>query len=202
MDESRAPADPAAIRAAVRGRYRALAAGAADLFPYPTGRAGALALGYSPAWLEGVPGEVVERFVGVGCPFSIRAPARGERVLDVGCGSGLDARVAARMVGAGGRVVGLDFSPEMLRVARGAEAAPAGGNLEFREGDVERLPFEDGAFDVVLSNGVVNLVPDKGAAFREIRRVLRAGGLFAAADIVVLESVPAELLASMDAWST
>jgi len=194
--------DSAAIRAAVTGKYRAVAERAGGHFPYPVGRESALALGYAADWIEDVPGAVLERFVGVGNPFSVRLPAPGQRVLDAGCGCGTDAYVASRLVGPGGAVVGLDLTAEMLDVARAGLASWPLRNLAFHEGDVARLPFEDASFDLVVSNGVLNLVPDKGAAFRELRRVLRPGGALAAADLLVEETVPAELLASMDAWST
>ena len=184
------------LREAVRGRYRAFARGEGAGFAYPVGRAGALRLGYDPAILDALPPAVVSRFAGVGHPLSVAPPRPGDRVLDVGCGAGLDVLVAARMVGSGGRAVGIDLVPEMLEQARG----DAGG-AEFLEGGAESLPFPDGSFDRVISNGVLNLVPDKDAAWREIRRVLRPGGEFAAADLLVTEDVPPEVLADRDAWS-
>lgn len=189
-------------RNAVKERYRAVAEQPEGHFSYPIGRESARGLGYAAEWLDAVPSHVVERFVGVGNPFSIREPAGGERVLDVGSGCGLDAFVAAALVGPEGRVVGLDLTVEMLDVARAALAESQLSHLEFREGSVEELPFAAAAFDQVISNGVLNLVPDKDAAFREIHRVLRPGGTFAAADLLVIETIPEEVLADADAWST
>lgn len=189
---------PAELRRAVRDKYREVSGRPEGQFPYPCGRASATALGYEPAWLDGLPDEVCARFVGVGNPFSIGRPAPGQRVLDLGCGCGMDVLVAARLVGPGGRAVGIDLTPEMLAVARAAADASAW----WVEGSVEALPFADGAFDVVVSNGALNLVPDKAAAFAEARRVLAPGGTLAVADLLVTSRVPDDLLASMDAWST
>ena len=190
------------LRAAVRAKYRDVAASPAGRFSYATGREGALRQGYETALLEGVPDEVVDRFVGVGNPFAAHRPVAGDRVLDVGCGSGLDSLVAARLVGSSGRVVGVDLSPEMLEPARRAAAMWTPPIVGFQEADAERLPFEDAAFDVVISNGALNLVPDKDAAFREIARVLRPGGVLAVADLLVHATVPDDVLADADAWST
>ena len=191
-----------AILKTVREKYSAVSREPAGKFSYPVGRESALGLGYAPEWLAQLPAEIVDRFVGVGNPFSIRKPRPGERVLDVGCGCGFDSFVASGLVGPEGRVVGLDLSPEMLAFAREALGTRPLPNIEFKDGSVEALPFEDGSFDLVISNGVLNLVPDKNAAFREIHRVLRPGGTLAAADLLVIESIPEEVLADSDAWST
>jgi len=189
---------PRELRAAVAAKYREVARGAEGHFPYPVGRASLERLGYDPALLARAPPELVERFVGVGNPLRLRPPRAGERVLDLGCGGGLDVGWAARCVGPTGRSAGVDLTREMLRGA--ARALPA--NARVVQGDLERLPFRDAAFDLVCSNGALNLVPDKDRAFREIRRVLRPGGDLAVADLLVTATVPPETLASMDAWST
>jgi arsenite methyltransferase len=189
------------IEMAVLEKYRSVAKVPRGQFSYPVGRESALKLGHEPEWLDTSPPEVVERFVGVGNPFSLRRPGPGERVLDAGCGCGLDAFVASLLVGPKGRVVGLDLSNEMLEVSRNALARSNPGNLGFEEGSVEQLPFADGSFDLVISNGVLNLALDKRAAFREIARVLRAGGIFATADLLVIDTVPEKLIQDVNAWS-
>jgi len=191
-----------ALREAVKKTYRAVAVQPAGRFPYPIGRDGATALGYEAAWLDAVPPEVVEAFVGVGNPFQVARPRPGEAVLDVGCGAGLDVFLAALLAGATGRAAGLDLTAEMLDRPRRSLAARRFGNVEFTVGSAEAIPYADASFDLVISNGALNLVPDKDRAFREIRRVLRPGGVFAAADVLVEETVPEALLTAVDAWST
>ena len=192
----------AQLRAAVKEKYSTVSREPRGHFSYPVGRESVARLGYPAKWLAAVPPEVVERFVGVGNPFSIREVRKGERVLDVGCGCGLDAFVAASLAGPAGHVVGVDLTTEMLDWARKAKAETSVEHLHFMEGSVEALPFEDASFDLVISNGVLNLVPDKDAVFREIARVLRPQGCFAAADVVVMETIPEDILTSLDAWST
>ena len=196
------PAGPEGIRSSVRGKYRAVARDPAGQFPYPVGVEGLARLGYDPAAVAALPPEVAGRFVGIGNPLSLRPAAPGERVLDAGCGCGADAFLSARAVGPSGRVVGVDLVPEMLEAPRAAAAAAGLRHLEFLEGDLERLPLPDGSFDLAISNGALNLVPDKDAAYRELARVLRPGGVLAAADLAVVASIPAETLRDMDAWSS
>lgn len=191
-----------AAEAAVRAQYAEVAEDATGRFPYPVGRASAERLGYSASMLDRVPASVVDRFVGVGNPFTICGPLEGRRVLDVGCGCGLDSFVAAALVGSGGRVVGIDVSAAMLAVATRALAASLLGPLEFRECSVREIPFGDATFDVVISNGVLNLVPDKDEAFAEIARVLRPGGVLAVADLLADEGLPEDVRADPHAWAT
>src|SRR5439155_18927791 len=144
-------------------------------FIFPTGRAWAEDLRYPPE-LAAVPDAAAESFAGVANPWELGRLSPGERVLDLGCGAGTDSLVAAQMVGGEGSVVGIDMTPEMLAKARAAAAELGAANVEYVEGEVERLPFPDASFDVVVSNGVVDLVPDKDAVFSELFRVLRPGG--------------------------
>jgi arsenite methyltransferase len=200
--EAVSPERAAEIRAEIKSKYKAVSVQPEGHFPYPVGRESALKLGYDTKWIEGMPAEVVDRFVGVGNPIRIRLPHRGACVLDIGCGCGMDAFVAASLAGPDGQATGLDLTEEMLAHARLAAIRSGLVNLEFRQGSAESLPFDTAVFDLVISNGVLNLVPDKAAAFSEIARVLRQGGAFAAADLLVIETIPPEVLAGKDAWST
>ncbi|HEX7549994.1 MAG TPA: methyltransferase domain-containing protein [Candidatus Methylomirabilis sp.] len=175
--------DVSTLRQGIVEKYRKVAVSPQGLFRYPTGEASALGLGYPPELVARVPGCVRERFVGVGNPFALGEILAGEVVLDLGCGAGFDAFVAARLVGPSGRVAGVDLSPEMLACAETVRGAAGLPHVEFREAAVEALPFPDADFDVAISNGVLNLVPDKPAALAEIFRVLRPGGRLQTCDM-------------------
>jgi arsenite methyltransferase len=191
-----------ALDAALVARYRQVAQSPRGHFPYPVGRASAAELGYTARALDDAPVAVVERFVGIGNPFRTVAPRPGERVLDVGCGAGLDTFVAAERVGPSGCAVGVDRTAAMVAVATAA-GRPSGRQWpQFLVADAAHLPFANGAFDFVSSNGALNLVFDKAAAFAELARVLRPGGTLSVADVLIVESVPEAVLASLDAWST
>jgi arsenite methyltransferase len=125
----------------------------------------------------------------------------GERVLDLGSGAGTDSLIAAQMVGENGRVTGVDMTPEMLEKARTAAAAMGVTNVEFVEGDAERLPFDDQTFDVVISNGVIDLIPDKDAVFAEVYRVLRPGGRIQVADVTIQNPVSEDGRRKIDLWT-
>ena len=134
-------------------------------------------------------------------PFALGLLSPGERVLDLGCGAGTDSLVAAQMVGPEGHVTGLDMTPEMLANARAAAAEMGAGNVEFVEGEAQAMPFRDEAFDVVVSNGVIDLIPDKDAVFAEIFRVLAPGGRIQIADVTIQNPVSAESRAKIDLWT-
>ena len=169
-------------------------------FVFPTGRPWDEDLGY-PDELANVPEAAVQSFAGVANPFSLGRLQPGERVLDLGSGAGTDSLVAAQMVGPEGRVTGIDMTPEMLdKARRGAEAMRA-ANVEFVEGEVESLPFPDESFDVVISNGVIDLVPDKDAVFREIFRALEPGGRIQIADVTIQNPVSEEGKRDIDLWT-
>jgi arsenite methyltransferase len=170
-------------------------------FMFPTGRDWAADLEYPPTLLARVPEGSAESFAGVANPFSLGSLAAGEDVLDLGCGAGLDSLVAAQMVGPEGSVTGIDMTPEMLAKARAGAAELAAGNVAFVEGEAERLPFEDESFDVVISNGVIDLIPDKDAVFSELHRVLRPGGRLQVADVTIQQPVSEEGRRNIDLWT-
>ena len=169
-------------------------------FIFPTGRAWAEDLGY-PDELTNVPESAVESFAGVANPWTMGRLAPGERVLDLGCGAGTDSLVASQMVGGDGQVTGIDMTPAMLAKARAAAAEMGAANAEFVGAEAERLPFADESFDVVISNGVIDLIPDKDAVFAEIFRVLSPGGRIQIADVTIQNPVSAEGRRNIDLWT-
>ncbi len=202
MGESGVPnVDTEVLREAIRDEYHAVATSPKQGFHFHTGRAHATRMGYEDAWLDGVPEGSVDSFAGTGNPFSMGVLQHGERVVDVACGAGIDSLIAAAMVGPDGAVVGVDMTPAMLEKARlGAEASGL-ANVEFIEGLGESLPVPDGWADVVISNGSINLMPDKLKAFGEIHRVLKEGGRLQVADILVQRAVPENAKERIDLWT-
>jgi SAM-dependent methyltransferase len=169
-------------------------------FIFPTGRSWAEDLEY-PQELANVPDAAAESFAGVANPFSLGRLAEGEHVLDLGSGAGTDSLIAAQMVGHHGSVTGIDMTPAMLEKARGAAAAMGATNVEFLESEAERLPFADESFDVMISNGVIDLIPDKDAVFSELHRVLVPGGRMQIADVTIQNPVSAEGRRNIDLWT-
>ena len=169
-------------------------------FIFPTGRAWAEDLGY-PDELAKVPDASAESFAGVANPWVMGRLAPGERVLDLGSGAGTDSLIAAQMVGVQGHVTGVDMTPEMLAKARASAAEMGARNVDFVEAEAERLPFPDASFDVVISNGVIDLIPDKDAVFAEIFRVLAPGGRIQIADVTIQNPVSEEGRRNIDLWT-
>jgi arsenite methyltransferase len=190
-----------ALRQAIREEYSVVADHPEQGFHFHTGRHLAQLLGYEDAWLEGIPEESLASFAGTGNPFRVGALLPGEHVVDVGCGAGFDSLIAGRMVGKQGRVVGVDMTPAMLAKARASASAAGRANVMFRQGFAEALPVEEGWADVVISNGVLNLMPDKAAALTEMARVLKPGGRLQIGDILVQRAVPESAKREIDLWT-
>jgi ubiquinone/menaquinone biosynthesis C-methylase UbiE len=142
-----------------------------------------------------------ESFAGVANPFALGLLGVGEDVLDVGCGAGMDTLIAAQMVGRSGSVTGVDMTPEMVAKARRSTAEIGLDTVTIVEGSAEHLPFPDASFDVVISNGVIDLIPDKDAVFSEIVRVLRPGGRIQLADVTIQNPVSEEGKRNIDLWA-
>jgi SAM-dependent methyltransferase len=193
--------DVEVLKSEIRKTYASVSQEPEKDFIFPTGRAWAADLGYPPELLDRVPESAAESYAGVANPFSLGELQPGERVLDLGSGAGTDSLVAAQMVAPEGRVTGLDMTPEMLAKARGAAAEMGQENVEFVEGEAEQLPFPDGSFDVVISNGVIDLAPDKDAVFSEIFRVLAPGGRIQLADVTIQNPVSEEGRRNIDLWT-
>ncbi|MEE8414610.1 MAG: methyltransferase domain-containing protein [Dehalococcoidales bacterium] len=193
--------DVEVLRSAISSEYREVALNPQKGFHFHTGRPLARIVGYNDELVNIVPENSVSSFAGTGNPFSLGAIRPGERVVDVGCGAGFDSFIAAHMVGASGHVFGIDMTPEMLQKAQGASEAAGLSNIEFRQGIAESLPVDDNWADVVISNGVVNLCPDKLAVFREMYRVLKPGGRLQIADILVEKPVPEEAKEEIALWT-
>jgi SAM-dependent methyltransferase len=177
------------LRRVVREEYSLVATDPGRGFHFHTGRRLARMLGYDDALLDGIPEASIASFAGTGNPFSLGPIAPGERVVDVGCGAGIDSLIAAKQVGPTGAVVGIDMTPAMIDRARASADAGGFTNASFRCGLAEALPVDAGWADVVISNGVLNLFPDKLASLREMARVLTPGGRLQIGDILVEKAV-------------
>ena len=193
--------DLGSLREAIREEYAEVASSPEKGFHFHTGRPLAHMLGYAEEWLVGIPASSIESFAGTGNPFSLGEVLPGERVVDVGCGAGIDSLIAARKVGLHGRVIGVDMTPSMLEKARYAAHEAGLKNVEFREGYAESLPVDEGWADVVISNGVLNLMPDKNTALEEMFRVLKPGGRLQIGDILVQKPVPESAKRKIDLWT-
>ncbi len=193
--------DVETLKCEIKKTYASVSQEPGKDFVFPTGRAWAADLGYPADLLARVPETSAESFAGVANPFSLGRLSPGERVLDVGCGAGTDSLVAAQMVAPDGSVTGIDMTEEMLAKARASAREMGAENAGFVLGEAEDLPFADKAFDVVISNGVIDLVPDKEAVFGEIDRVLRPGGRLQIADVIIHKEVSEDARQRIDLWT-
>ena len=193
--------DPETLREQVRDKYRDVALAPHGEHHFHTGRPLTVRLGYDQSVVEALPDRAVESFAGVGNPFSLRNLVPGEKIVDIGSGAGFDTFIAANQVTADGRVVGIDMTTEMLDKSRQTAKTLGLSHVEFLDGLAEATPVADGWADAVISNGVINLCADKQAVFKEIRRILRPGGILQFADIANGVPVPLEALQDIDLWT-
>jgi SAM-dependent methyltransferase len=197
-----AAVDTQELESKVKEMYRHVAEQPEGKYHFELGRPLAEHLGYPADILDRVPDGACESFAGVGYFFDLAELAEGERVIDLGSGSGMDVFFAAEQVGPSGAVAGVDFTSEQLAKARRIAKEFGYSQVEFREGRIEQLPAEDESFDCVISNGVINLAPDKGAVFAEVFRVLRPGGRLAIADIVSDQQMKESIVCDADLWAS
>jgi SAM-dependent methyltransferase len=193
--------ETAELETRVKEMYRQVAEGADAELHFETGRELAVRLGYPTEVLDRIPPEALKSFAGVGYHFDLASIAEGERVLDLGSGSGTDVFFAAQRIGGEGAVVGIDFTPEQVRKATRLRDSAGLANVEFVETAIDDLPFEDESFDVVISNGVINLSPLKARVFSEAARVLRPGGKLALADIVSARPLKERTRRNTELWA-
>jgi len=198
---SAAKVDRDRLRRQISEKYSDVALRPEQGFHFHTGRPLAMMLGYPAGDVDPLPLSTVESFAGTGNPFSMGRLREGETVLDIGCGAGFDALQAAMQVGPAGRVIAVDMTPAMLDKTRAGAAAVGLRNLEVRLGFLEELPVDDACVDVIISNGVINLTPDKVGSMREVYRVLRPGGRFQIGDIVIHKEMPQDAKDDIDLWS-
>jgi SAM-dependent methyltransferase len=189
------------LRASVIDRFRKIATAPDQERRFPVGPQSAKNLAYAPSEVDALPSVVAESFCGVGNPFSMGKPLPGQTVLDLGCGAGFDALLTAKMVGASGKVIGVDMTPEMIAKARTNAESLGVLYIELVLGEVEALSLADSSVDFVISNGVFNLCLDKPSTLREVFRVLKPGGLLQMADILLEPHVTPEEAASKGSWS-
>jgi len=188
------------IETGINEKYAKVATSPEGQFKYPTGSKGLEALNYDKALTEKLPNEVASSYCGVGNPFSLGKINQGEQVLDIGCGAGVDTILAAIIVGPKGSVIGVDIVSEMIARAESNLRMMDLDNVKFQRISGENLPFSDDTFDVVISNGVINLIPDKKAAMSEIIRVLKPAGRLMVADQIAAGSVQKDIKARLANW--
>ncbi|HEX6025519.1 MAG TPA: methyltransferase domain-containing protein [Solirubrobacter sp.] len=189
------------LRTEIRKTYTDVSLDQSRDYIFPTGRAWAQELGYPEPELSRVPDATVESFAGVANHWALGRVEPGEVVLDLGCGAGSDLLIAAQMTGPNGRAIGIDMTPAMLERATNSARAMNLANVELHESLIEHLPVEDASVDVVISNGVIDLVPDKDAVFDEIDRVLRPGGRLQLADVAIHRELSEDARERIDLWT-
>jgi arsenite methyltransferase len=199
--DARSLVDSDRLEGAVKDMYRQVAREEDAELHFEVGRGLAQRLGYPVEVLDAIPPEAVASFAGVGYHFGLAKPTRGESVLDLGSGSGTDVFFAAIQVGEEGRAVGIDFTDEQVAKAKRLRDRDGFSQVEFVEGEIQALPFEEESFDLVISNGVINLSPIKDRVFAEVARVLRSGGRFAVADIVSGKPLKERTRRNVDLWA-
>jgi ubiquinone/menaquinone biosynthesis C-methylase UbiE len=193
--------DTLALEQKVKAMYRSVALQPEGEFHFEMGRAMAERLGYAPADLDAIPSPAIDSFAGVGYYFDLAALQKGERVVDLGSGSGTDSFIAALKVGSGGTVIGVDMTDEQLDKAEALRKHAGFANTAYRKGYIQSTGLGEGGFDAVISNGVINLAPDKTAVFREAARLLRRGGRLALADIVTEVQLPEGITCDATLWA-
>ena len=201
MGSELSPEDMDRIVEGIRKKYAEASITPQGLFNYPTGREGLKGLGYDSKIVETIPKPVIDSFCGVGNPFSLGPIHKGETVLDIGCGGGFDVIFAATVVGPEGQVTGIDVTPEMLERSKKNLQETSLENVTFRQATAEALPFPDNNFDVIISNGVFNLIPNKAKAFSEVFRVLKLSGRLMVADQILIGELSKEQKLSAESWA-
>ncbi len=193
--------DRGVLREQVQGKYTEVALEPQKGFHFHTGRPLAALLGYDVRDVDWLPPSTVESFAGTGNPLALGRLGEGEVVVDIGSGAGFDTLLAARQVGPRGRVIAVDMTEAMLEKTRASALSLGLGQVEARRGFAEELPVETGSVDVVISNGVINLCPDKEAVLREVYRVLRPGGRLQIGDVVLQREVAQDDKDDIELWS-
>jgi arsenite methyltransferase len=201
MSTTDIPVDVEILREEIRKTYTEVSTDQQQEFIFPTGRSWAVELGYPEPQLSRVPDASVESFAGVANHWTLGLIDPGQVVLDLGCGAGTDLLIAAQMTGPHGRAIGVDMTAAMLERTRASAAEIGLTNVEAHESLIESLPLADASVDIVISNGVIDLVPDKDAVFDEIDRVLRPGGRLQFADVVIHHEVSDDARKRIDLWT-
>jgi len=202
MVQPSSPIDIDVLRDEIQKAYTSVSTEPGEDFIFPTGRGWAEELGYPQPELSNVPDASVDSFAGVANPHVLGRLDEGATILDLGCGAGTDLLIAAQMVGPGGHVIGVDMTPAMLSLARAsAKEMGVSERVELHESLIESLPLPDAEVDIVISNGVIDLVPDKDAVFAEIDRVLKPGGRLQFADVVIHTEVSEDARKRIDLWT-